>query len=433
MGISIVFATQLIPYLRLTAEVQASEQERVFRILAVEATLSNESRSISGQLLISNFVRNFAGDNETDVYYIHLLSGYNESEITSLRPELANCWVGNSTKANVKYECENYLASASPGEIVIFYCHAHGYQAIEAVRLHELVTSTELKQWLKSVVPEAHLIVIIDSCYSGSWIDDGAGSAFGQGKMVLCSSRSDQLSWNVGGQYGFGDFTGEENCTFNDPRQPERPLGIIGGTLAANDSNRDGWASFSEIFEYAKITTAEIVEIVFRGDKTQTAVMFNGIGFDIPFVRLTLPTVSFTYSPSSQVANQTITFNASASRSQYGNIAYQWDFGDGNITTVADPIIRHVYRSVNNYTVTLNITDTRNLTNATEAIIDVTRWLADLDQNGKVNILDVTTVAKAYRSRPGDLRWNELADIDKNDVIDILDITKVAVDYGKTV
>ena len=56
----------------------------------------------------------------------------------------------------------------------------------------------------------------------------------------------------------------------------------------------------------------------------------------------------------------------------------------------------------------------------------------DLNKDGKVNILDVTIAAIAYKSKPGDLNWNEAADIDKNGVIDIMDITKVAVDYGKT-
>ncbi len=59
--------------------------------------------------------------------------------------------------------------------------------------------------------------------------------------------------------------------------------------------------------------------------------------------------------------------------------------------------------------------------------------LTDLNQDGIVNIQDITIVAIAYKSIPGDPRWNEVADLDKNNVIDILDITKVAIDYGKTV
>lgn len=57
----------------------------------------------------------------------------------------------------------------------------------------------------------------------------------------------------------------------------------------------------------------------------------------------------------------------------------------------------------------------------------------DLNKDEKVNIQDITIVAIAYKSKPGDPNWNSIADIDNNEVIDILDITKVAIDYGKTV
>jgi hypothetical protein len=56
-----------------------------------------------------------------------------------------------------------------------------------------------------------------------------------------------------------------------------------------------------------------------------------------------------------------------------------------------------------------------------------------LNGDGIVNIVDISIVAKAFHTRPGDPRWNSIADLDKNGVIDILDISKVARDYGKTV
>jgi hypothetical protein len=58
---------------------------------------------------------------------------------------------------------------------------------------------------------------------------------------------------------------------------------------------------------------------------------------------------------------------------------------------------------------------------------------SDLDGNGKVNIVDITIVAKAFGSKPGDPNWNPIADLDRNGRIDILDIAAVAKDYGKTV
>lgn len=62
----------------------------------------------------------------------------------------------------------------------------------------------------------------------------------------------------------------------------------------------------------------------------------------------------------------------------------------------------------------------------------VTGIPGDLDRNGIVNIRDVTIVAKAFGSKPGDLRWNPTADIDGNKIIDIRDIAFVARNFGKT-
>lgn len=62
---------------------------------------------------------------------------------------------------------------------------------------------------------------------------------------------------------------------------------------------------------------------------------------------------------------------------------------------------------------------------------DVVWLFTDIDRNGKVDILDIAVVAKAYGSEPGHPNWNPKADLDGNGIIDILDIAKVARDYGK--
>ena len=56
----------------------------------------------------------------------------------------------------------------------------------------------------------------------------------------------------------------------------------------------------------------------------------------------------------------------------------------------------------------------------------------DLNADGKINIVDVTIVAKAFGSRSGDPRYNPDADLDKNGLINIIDIAKVAMQLGKT-
>jgi len=69
------------------------------------------------------------------------------------------------------------------------------------------------------------------------------------------------------------------------------------------------------------------------------------------------PNATFGYSPTSPLAGETVTFNASASFDPDGTIAqYIWDFGDGNVTSATTSIITHKY-TYGNYTATLTVED----------------------------------------------------------------------------
>jgi PKD repeat protein len=145
------------------------------------------------------------------------------------------------------------------------------------------------------------------------------------------------------------------------------------------------------------------------------------------------PVAKFEYSPEKSTVNETITFNATASYSPKGNItSYQWNFDDGNVTTVTQPLINHTYNQPGKYNVTLKVTDNNTLRNTTSKMITV-YYKTDLNKDGTVDILDIAIVAKAYGTRPGDKNWNSIADLDKSGEIDIIDIAKVARDYGKTI
>jgi len=65
---------------------------------------------------------------------------------------------------------------------------------------------------------------------------------------------------------------------------------------------------------------------------------------------------NFTYMPPVPYANDTVTFDASASTSDYGYIiSYEWYFGDS--TSGTGMVVNKVYKGAGNYTVTLNVTD----------------------------------------------------------------------------
>jgi hypothetical protein len=95
----------------------------------------------------------------------------------------------------------------------------------------------------------------------------------------------------------------------------------------------------------------------------------------------------------------------------------------------------------NNYTDTLRLEATKGNYSAEQdvgflsdtPVILKMRYFADLNGDGKINIVDIAVVAKAFDSKPGDPSWNETADLDKNGTVNIIDITMVAKDYGKTV
>jgi len=60
------------------------------------------------------------------------------------------------------------------------------------------------------------------------------------------------------------------------------------------------------------------------------------------------------------------------------------------------------------------------------------RWYIseDINNDGVVNILDISTVARAFGSYPGHERWNCRADINRDQRVNIIDIFAVAKKYG---
>ena len=56
----------------------------------------------------------------------------------------------------------------------------------------------------------------------------------------------------------------------------------------------------------------------------------------------------------------------------------------------------------------------------------------DLNKDGIVNIIDISTVALAFGTELGDDDWNVIADLNNDEIVNILDIATVAIDFGKT-
>ena len=89
----------------------------------------------------------------------------------------------------------------------------------------------------------------------------------------------------------------------------------------------------------------------------------------------TPPQAAFTYYPVDSYVNMSITFDASASTTggYYVTIVnYEWDFGDGSpkINT-PNPITTHTFTQANNYSITLNVTDSQGLWCTTSKIVPI--------------------------------------------------------------
>jgi chitodextrinase len=75
---------------------------------------------------------------------------------------------------------------------------------------------------------------------------------------------------------------------------------------------------------------------------------------------LAAPTAAFTFSPTSPVRNEVISFNGSLSKASEGKriVSYTWDFGDGSpLVTTGGPIVHKAYGAARTYVAVLLVTD----------------------------------------------------------------------------
>ena len=87
------------------------------------------------------------------------------------------------------------------------------------------------------------------------------------------------------------------------------------------------------------------------------------------------PVADFTFSPSIALPGRSVTFNATASRATNVNAVikqYFWQWNDGSIASNTDSnVTSHVFKSVNNQTVTLTVTDSDGISWSSTLIVPV--------------------------------------------------------------
>lgn len=86
--------------------------------------------------------------------------------------------------------------------------------------------------------------------------------------------------------------------------------------------------------------------------------------------------------------------------------------------------------TVGNYTIAFNSTDNVGNVENTNSM-NVTLVGPDTNADGKVDIQDIATAARAFGSRPDHPRWNPIADINLDGQVNIRDIALIARKFGK--
>jgi len=87
-----------------------------------------------------------------------------------------------------------------------------------------------------------------------------------------------------------------------------------------------------------------------------------------------------------------------------------------------------------NYTIEVKATNQWGNSGYTNQTIEIPEFLpTDLNQDGIVNIIDLSTVAYAFGTEEGDENYSAMADLDNNGKVNVIDLSTVAMDYGKTI
>jgi len=145
------------------------------------------------------------------------------------------------------------------------------------------------------------------------------------------------------------------------------------------------------------------------------------------------PVADFFFKPTEPRVCTLVTFNASASVPKGGSIvSYEWDFGDESPVEVG-MLLTHRFINMREYNVSLNVTDSEGHWDMKTTKLKIFPHIADLNEDGTVNIIDISIFASAFGSCPGEDRWNTKADLTSDEKINILDGVIIARSFNQCI
>lgn len=274
---------------------------------------------------------------------------------------------------------------------------------------------------------------------------------FGDGNTTKASNFLIHHHYEIPGVYNVTltvvDSGGLKNATSKEITITKPPLAVFtysplhpraGQTVVfnASESKSNGGYIVSYFWDFGDNVTEAIGDPIVThvynafGNYSVTLTITDSEGETATALRrITLigsPKADFFFKPLQPHVCNIITFNASKSVPNGGFIMeFKWNFGDSSEVEFGI-IVQHKYVKIDEYTVSLNVTDSEGEWDSKEITFKVLPHRADLNEDGKVGILDLYMLCRAYASYPEHERWNAKADINHDGKVNILDAVIIA-------
>jgi hypothetical protein len=235
----------------------------------------------------SNLLFPYTLEFTTEMYRFLYKKGFSDSDVIFMNPRLPIVPADNYPDAarqdfpmrDPKNELQQAIAQASqdlqPGEQFVFYLHGHARANYVRLSKTEEISAQELKALLDQIPTNVEQIIILDTCYSGSFLDELAGVA---NRIVISSADAGAQAWSTETmsfadrfirQLRYGSSVGEafelaENTIIEKPKifGAQRPQ--LDDTQDGVYNNQDGQYAHQTFIGGKKVHSAlppEIIEI----------------------------------------------------------------------------------------------------------------------------------------------------------------------------
>jgi thermitase len=425
-----------------TPKVEATYNVTAFAppVIGEEITANNQESKFVGvfEMVIAVVLDSYGTDYASNTFWDYLntnWAAYGTKRIvidyTSLNKE-------NITLADIEATHANVLIISDAWSDTYKYGWEFSDSEIEAIKTYVfsghgiIATSGTFDTWSAPNNQKLAELFGMDPAIQYNWGYDGDQKVT-SGTFELQTPRHNELWRNMPDPYLSGSLT-----TLNPtPSSDWMIQGVTTGWIEALSTDHYAAVITSEAMTHKAVYFTCLLEQEGQYNENNRQLFYNAVIWSSSV--LVSPVANFTWSPPMPRAMKTVTFNASSSTPNGGTIvSYSWDFGDGNTTTTTNQTITHRYAVSKRYNVTLTVLNSVGLTGSITRSVKITS-LADINMDGKVDIIDVAMVTaafgsygpdRAYPGSPPSPRWNPVCDVNGDNRIDIYDVAYVASFFG---